>query len=410
MPLSAIEVRNAAPKDKDYKLADSGGLYLLVRAGGSKLWRYDYRAAGKRKTMALGAYPEVPLADARRKHEEARAVVRDGGDPMVARRRSDGGAQQSFEAVARLRLASRALGWSAGHVERVRRRLERNIFPRFGSKPIGEVTSDDVLEALRVIEDRGAIEAARRVKGHVSETFRFAKGLGLVGEDPTVVITEARLLRTQPRRQHRRAMQPHEFPRFLARLADSDEEEDTRDALLLTLYCATRTGETRFAAADEFQELDGETPLWRIAPERMKMKLEHLVPLAPQAAAIVRRRLGRTDGAGLLFPRKTVSGTISENTMLYALYRLGYHSKATVHGFRGSFSTILNEQTRVDTASGLQVRLFDPDWVECQLAHVERNQVRGAYNAAEYLGPRRAMMRWWADWIDAQAALGRLLG
>jgi integrase len=200
---------------------------------------------------------------------------------------------------------------------------------------------------------------------------------------------------------------------FLSKLSeDEKEEQDTKDALMLTILTAVRTDELRFARKAEFEEMDGEKPLWRIPRERMKMGREHLIPLSSQAAAIVRRRLENLpERQLLLFGRATKSGTISENTMLYGLYRLGYHSRATVHGFRRTFSTLANEATKM--VDGEEVPMWHPDWVERCLAHVPEDQVRAAYNAAEYLPQRRRLLQWWADWLGQkleEARIGRLIG
>jgi integrase len=407
MKLSATAIKNARPRQRAYKLADGGGLYLLVQPIGSKLWRYDFRLNKKRRTMALGKWPAVGLADARTRHAAAAARVARGEDPI----RADAAEQRDtrLETIFREWWAAQVSGWTDRYAGTVIRRLERNVFPELGRKPIAEVKSADVLKIVRAIEQRGAITAARRVKSYCLAAFDFAKAEGLVETNPAADI--GKLLKAKPPRKRRAALKATDLPAFLVKLRDSeDEEEDTLDAMWLTLLTAVRTVETRFAACEEFEALDkpgAET--WRISPTRMKMKNEHLVPLSRQAAAIVCRRVAKVGGRGLLFPRRTVSGVISENTMLYALYRMGYHSKATVHGFRGTFSTILNETTRQD-ASGAVVRMFDSDWIERQLAHVEEDEVRGAYNAAEWIGPRRAMLQWWADYLDRQEEIGRLLG
>jgi integrase len=197
---------------------------------------------------------------------------------------------------------------------------------------------------------------------------------------------------------------------FLLKLdQDEDEEVDTLEALWLTILTADRTVETRFADMNEFEALGTKDSLWRIPPERMKKNREHLVPLSKQADELAQRRISRLrPGQTLLFARNTRSGVISENTMLYAMYRLGYRGRATVHGFRGTFSTLANSATKM--IAGEEVRMWEPDWIEWALSHVEDNEVRAAYNSAEYLPERRRLLQWWADWLDQQLELARIIG
>lgn len=406
--LSATAVRNAKGRETDYKLSDGGGLYLLVKSTGSRLWRYDFRLGGKRRTMAIGVYPDVELASARDTHEAARKLVAAGEDPIhTVQEELD--AAPTFQETAARWLEARERGWAAENHRRIKNRLEQDVYPEIGHIPICELGSLTVLAMLRKIEARGVGETVYRIKGYVSEICGFAIGEGLCESDPTGPIDAGKLLKPKPRKQHRAALKATEFPTFLTRLADSNEEQDTIDALRLVLWTVGRTDEIRFAHRDEFEGLDGDAPLWRLSGKRMKMHLEHLVPLPRQAVPMLRRRIERVGDSGLLFERKTRSGTLSENTLLYACYRLGYHSRITVHGFRGSFSTIANEATRINDV-GEEVRMWDADWIERCLAHVEGDTVRGAYNSAEWIGPRRRLLQWWADWLDTQEHLGRFLG
>jgi integrase len=407
--LNGLVIRRLAAAERPYKRADGDGLYLLVRSrpapGGegfevaARLWRFDYCFDGLRKTLALGSWPDVGLLDARAARDAAKRQLQVGDDPGAARRvakaEAEHAPQHTFAATARRWLAARAAKWGPRYTGRVTRRVEKDLLPELGAEDVGAIEPPRLLEVIRLVEDRGAIETARRVNGYAGEIFRMAIAEGRAARDPSPDIIAG--LASKPEVKHRAALKATEFPVFLAALTASDEEEDTADALMLTLYTAVRTTETRFAAGAEFEALEDDAiALWRLSPARMKMRHEHLVPLSRQAAAIARRRVAR-HGKGLLFPRDTRSGTISENTMLYALYRLGWHSRATVHGFRGAFSTIANEAE------------WNRDWIERQLAH-RQSGVRGAYNAAEYLPGRRRLLQWWADWVDAQAVLGRFLG
>jgi integrase len=236
---------------------------------------------------------------------------------------------------------------------------------------------------------------ARRLNNHVGEIFRYAVALGVAKRDPSRDITAA--LKERPPVKHRAAMPRKELPLFFGKLEQEPLEKSTKIALLLTIYTLVRTNETRFARWSEFEDLDGKRPLWRIPPERMKMRSEHLVPLAPSVRSLL-QELQAIDLPGPhLFPGNR-KGVMSENTMLYALYRLGYHGKATVHGFRGTGSTILNESGK-----------FEPDWIERQLAHDERDQIRAAYNSAQYLKQRRIMLEWWATYLDQTRSTAALL-
>ncbi|MBX3479664.1 MAG: tyrosine-type recombinase/integrase [Caulobacter sp.] len=397
MSLTAVGVRNAKPQAKPYKMADSGGLYLLVTPKGSRLWRVDYRFDGKRKTLALGSGAEVTLVEARNLRDDARKRLREGQDPceLKARekRKVDETARAQFRSVAARWFEARKSRWVAGYAERVWRRIEDDTFGAFGDAAIDDVTSDDVLAALRAIEARGAVETARRVGNYLQDIFRFAKAERLVTSNPAADLAPA--LSTRPPPKRRASLKARDLPDFLVALEGYSGDLQTQLALKLTLLTFVRTSETRFAAWCEFEGLDGAEPLWRIPAERMKMRTEHVVPLSKQAVAVLKDLRAGWPADDLLFPAATTTGAISENTMIYALYRMGYHSRATVHGFRSTASTILNEHG------------FNRDWVERQLAHAERDEVRAAYNAAEWLPQRRKMMGWWADYLDAARTMER---
>lgn len=390
MSLTAVGVKNAKPGDKPYKLADGGGMYLLVNPNGSKLWRLDYRFDGKRRTLALGSSLDISLAEARDLRDGARKDLRTGSDPSARRKatkaRAVADAEHRFEAVAKRWFAARKARWVGGYSDRIWSRVEADVLPDLGDQAIGAVSSEDVLRALRKIEARGAIETARRVGNYVQDIFRFAKAERLVTVNPADDLGAA--LSARPPAKRRAALKAAELPGFLKRLSAYDGETSTRLALQLALLTFVRTSEIRFAAWHEFEDLEGDEPLWRIPADRMKMRTEHLVPLPPQAIAVLKdiRKLGH-DG-DMVFPAPTLAGVMSENTMIYALYRMGYHRRATVHGFRSTASTILNEQG------------FNRDWIERQLAHAERDEIRAAYNAAEWLPQRRKMMAWWASYLD----------
>jgi integrase len=275
-------------------------------------------------------------------------------------------------------------------------RMENDVFPDLGHRTIGDIEAGDLLAVIRKIEARGVIDTAKRIKNYCGEVFRYGIAEGKCKTDPSVYVRGA--LQASKPVKHRARVKMADLPVLLAKVRAYDGDALTRLALQFTILTAVRTIETRFAAWHEFEQLDGPAPLWRIGAERMKMNAEHLVPLPRQAVAVLLeiRTLG---GGEMLFAADTKSGVISENTMLYALYRMGYHSRQTVHGFRGIFSTVLNE-----TGS------FETDWIERQLSHVEEDQVRAAYNSALYLRQRTALLQYWADFIDEQTEFGALIG
>jgi integrase len=269
------------------------------------------------------------------------------------------------------------------------RRLEADIFPEMGRRPIAEIDAPEILDALRKVEARGTLETARRLRQVISAVFRFAIVERRAKRDPSADLKGA-LVPPAPA-QHHKAMPRNELPNFFRAVESYDGDARTRLALKLIVQTFVRTKELRGARWGEFENLDGAEPQWRIPAERMKKRREHIVPLSRQAVATLKelRALPGSDATPHLFPSPSRDGFISDNTLLFAMYRLGYHGRATVHGFRGMASTILNETG------------FNSDHIEMQLAHVERNKVRAAYNAAQWLPDRRRMMQWWADHLDA---------
>jgi len=392
MALSDVACRNAKPGEKPQKLSDAGGLYLYIAPTGGKLWRCDYRHDGKRRTASFGAYPHVGVAEARRRRDQLKARLVHGIDPSAAakadKRAARAAAATSFEAIAREWYAAKRPGWTAGYANRLLSRLEADVFPTFGKRPIAEIEPPEVLEAIRKVEGRGAVELAKRELQVSGQVFRFAVATGRAKRDPTRDLVGA--LKSPVRKQHHRALRREDLPGFLVALDNYDGEPRTRLALQLIVLTFVRTSELRAAEWKEFEHLDSSEPLWRIPAARMKMRFEHLVPLAPQAVAVLQALRPLCGRSPLLFPSPGKEGVMSNNTMLFALYRMGYHGRATVHGFRGVASTWLNEAG------------FPSDWIERQLAHDERNEVRGAYNSAQYLPGRRQMMREWAEYLTAQ--------
>ncbi|HEY9723527.1 MAG TPA: integrase arm-type DNA-binding domain-containing protein [Oscillatoriaceae cyanobacterium] len=391
-----MAIRRHSRPESPIKLSDGEGLHLLVQPNGSRLWRLAYRFGGKQKTLALGSYPDVSLAEARGGRRKAKAMLRQGDDPGEARKaekRAAGNEASSFEALAKRWHESQKGGWVPDYAARVLKRLEQDVFPDLGARQVASINSTDVLRVLRNVERRGAVETARRLRLYIRDVFGFAQAERLVDMNPAEGLTKA--LKARPAKVHRRALAQRELPEFLRNLKAYDGGLIAKSAIRLTLLTAARTSEVRFSTWDEFDLANEETSMWRLSPERMKVKgrtADHLVPLSRQAREVLLELRPFTGDGKYVFASDTKTGCISENTMLYGLYRMGYHNRATIHGFRRTASTILNEHG------------FNRDWIERQLAHLDRDEVRAAYNAAEYLPERRRMMQWWADYVDEMSS------
>ena len=388
MPLSDTAARQAKFTGKQQKLSDEKGLFLLITSSG-KYWRLKFRFGGKEKVLALGVYPEVSLKEARVKREEARRLLADGIDPSLARKQSKVASrlasENSFEVIAREWHQSQLARWSPIHAQRVIESLEADAFPDLGLVPVAELTAPIMLDALRKIEARGATETAGRVLQRISSVMRYAIQTGRVSYNPAQDLKGA--LRAT-KQEHRPALPRADLPEFYRRLAAEPLTPATRLAIHLLMLTMTRPGEVRFARWDEFDMARAE---WRIPAERMKMRVPHIVPLSRQALAVLEELRQISGHCELLFPsERKLTNPISENTLSYAMGRMGYKGIATPHGFRALASTILNEEG------------FDPDVIERQLAHAERNKVRAAYHRAEYLDDRRKLLQWLADFYESQ--------
>ena len=391
--LTDTAIKGAKPGNTIKKLSDGNGLTLLVYPNGSKYWVYRYRYLGKEKTLSLGIYPLVSLADARRKLFEARTLLSDGQDPSEARKEAKRqailSAENTFEAVAREWVAMKGAAWTPRYADFITNRLEKDLFPPLGARPINDITAPELLSAVRLIEKRGALDLAGRALQYSGQIFMYGIATGRAERNPAGDLKGALKTHVKKNYAHLKAI---ELPEFLQKVRAYDTRHpQTRLAVTLLLLTFVRTTELRGATWDE---LDLENAEWRIPAERMKMRRDHIVPLSHQAVSAF-RELQRLNGEWkYVFPNpyKPIK-YMSENSILYALYRMGYHSRTTGHGFRHTASTILNE-------SGL----FSGDAIERQLAHVQGNKVRGAYNHAQYLPERRKMMQWWADYLDGLAA------
>ena len=376
------------------KLTDGNGMYLLVHKNGSKYWWMDYRFEGKRKTLALGVWPETTLTKAREMRDQARILMQDKIDPLEQKKKLDRirseDHQRTFALLTEEWMKRKTSRWTEKHTSDVKRSLENHVFPDLGDRPINEIQRSEVLQVLRKLEGVNKYEATHRARQRIEAVFNFAIITGDCENNPAAGLTKAL---TPPTKKKMPSLKPEELPEFLSRLEDYKGHRLTYLAMRFMLYTFVRTKELRAAEWIEFdlKEMD---PTWKIPSERMKMRREHVVPLSSQAIEVLNKVSEISGAEKLVFPgQQNPTRPMSENTMLYALYRMGYHSRATTHGFRSVASTILNE-------SGL----WNPDSIERQLAHVETNKVRSAYDRSEHLSERRKMMQWWADHLDSMMA------
>lgn len=388
--LSDAKARNAKPRAKPYKISDGEGLFLVVMPSGSKYWRLRYFYVGKEKLLALGVYPEVSLADARDGRAQARKALAAGNDPAESKREAKRlitlRATNSFETVAREWLETREHKWAASSSRQTTARLEQHVFPKLGPRPIAEITPPDVLAMLRAVEARGTLETAHRIMRICGQIFMYAIATGRAERNPVPDLHGALKPSVS---KHYPFLKASDLRDYLKKLEAYDGSPLTKLALRCLLLSFVRTGELRAA---QWQEVDWERAEWRIPAERMKMKELHIVPLSRQTITVLKEVQKLSGVRQYVFPNyHNPAACMSENAMLFALYRMGYHSRATGHGFRSTASTILNENG------------FRADVIERQLAHGERNDVRAAYNHAEYLPERRTMMQWWADYLDELA-------
>lgn len=402
--LSDAKIRAAKPRDKAFKLTDGHRLYLEVMPGGSKLWRWSYYYCGKQKTMSLGNYPRVSLLDARLKRDEARGQLETGQDPVMAKRllveANQEAGRQTFERIARAWHDNAKGRWGSVHADDVLRSLERDVFDRIGSVPISQLTPPVILEVLKAIEKRGAVETAKRVRQRISAVFVHAIAIGLVDKDPAEKLGAV----LKPLFKGR---QPAITDLPALRQMINDAEVDfarpiTRLALRLLALTAVRPNEIRGAQWYEFENLNGKAPLWRIPAIRMKggheRKAEvggdHLVPLAPQSVEVLRALWPLSGGGDLAFPcSRHGHKPMSENALGYLLNRAGYHGHHVPHGFRAAFSTIMNEWAEREGKD------HDRKVIDLMLAHVPPEKVEGAYNRAAYLDRRRELAVVWADML-----------
>ncbi|VVE77365.1 tyrosine-type recombinase/integrase [Pandoraea sputorum] len=388
-PLTDLQVKKAKPTDKPYRLADGKGLYLQVMPNGSKYWRMKYRFDGKEKVASFGIYPETTLAEAREACLSTRRELSTGSDPSMqkkeVRRARAIAATSTFESVAREWYENQQVGWTTVYAGKVLKSLEIDVFPRIGERQISSIEAPDMLEIVRTIESRGVRETAIRALQRSRAVFQYGIMTGRCARNPAADIDPETVLKRSPGVKHMARVPASDIPKLLRDIDAYQGDMVTKLALKFMALTFVRTTEMIRAEWSEFT-LNG-NPEWRIPPERMKMREPHIVPLSEQAVAIL-DELKVINGHRMhVFHSVQGKGPISNNTMLFALYRMGYKGRMTGHGFRGLAATVLRENG------------FSRDVVDRQLAHAERNQVTAAYVHAEYLGERREMMRWWANFL-----------
>jgi integrase len=392
MPLNDATIRAAKASEKQQKLFDGNGLFLLVMKNGTKTWRLKYRFQGKEKLISLGTYPLVSLKDARERAIEARKTLDNGVDPSAARKQEKSATLNTFESVAREWHERQATKWSALYTKNVINRMQHNLFPVIGSLPVNEVTAPQILAILRKVEARGTIATAHALKQVCSSIFRYAIATGRAERDPAADLRGAL---APDVKKHRPALtEPERVGRLMHAIYNYQGSLTVRSALKLMAMTFCRTTEIRLA---EWREIDFEEKLWRIPAERMKMRRDHLVPLSAQAIAVLEKMRTFSGKDPYVFPSYySDSMPFGKTALEKAIRAMGFEKdEMCPHGFRSMASTLLNELG------------YNADWIERQLAHVPHGQVRGIYNRAEYLPERRRMLQEWADYLDTLRAKAR---
>ncbi|MGG7889346.1 tyrosine-type recombinase/integrase [Klebsiella aerogenes] len=386
MPLNDMQIRRAKPEAKAYTLGDGQGLSLLIEPNGSKSWRFRYRFAGKPKMISLGVYPTITLADARSRRDDARKLVAEGKNPSEVRKEQKVALQteseSAFEKIATEWHQMKSAKWSEGYASDIMEAFQNDIFPYVGTRPVGEIKPLELLNVLRKIEKRGALEKMRKVRQRCSEVFRYAIATGRAEFNPAADLSSALEVHQT---NHFPFLKADEIPDFLRALDGYTGSRLVLIATKLLMITGVRTIELRAALWSEF---DLDNAIWEIPAERMKMRRSHLVPLSTQALDLLNELKIMTGNYRYVFPgRNDPNKPMSEASINQVIKRIGYNRRITGHGFRHTFSTTLHEQG------------FESSWIEIQLAHVDKNKIRGTYNHALYLEKRMSMMQYYSDVI-----------
>ncbi|WP_148250890.1 tyrosine-type recombinase/integrase [Raoultella terrigena] len=386
MPLNDMQIRRAKPEAKAYTLGDGQGLSLLIEPNGSKSWRFRYRYAGKPKMISLGVYPTITLADARSRRDDARKLVAEGKNPSEVRKAQKIALQteseSAFEKIATEWHQMKSTKWSEGYASDIMEAFKNDIFPYVGTRPIGEIKPLELLNVLRKIEKRGALEKMRKVRQRCSEVFRYAIATGRTEFNPAADLSSALEVHQS---NHFPFLKADEIPEFLRALDSYTGSRLVQIATKLLMITGVRTIELRAALWSEF---DLDNAIWEIPAERMKMHRSHLVPLSTQALDLLNELKMMTGNYRYVFPgRNDPNKPMSEASINQVIKRIGYGGKVTGHGFRHMMSTILHEHG------------FESSWIELQLAHVDKNSIRGTYNHAQYIEKRKSMLQLYANYI-----------
>ncbi len=390
--LTDAAIRKAKAASKAYKLSDSGGLHLYVSPSGGKLWRLKYRFGGKEKLLSLGKYPDVSLGDARSKRDWARQMLTNGRDPGLFKYKADGADEaQKFETIAREWHKIQSAKWSDEHAARIIKSLEAEVFEELGQHNIKDITPPQVLDLIRGIEGRGALVIARKIRQRMSAVFVYAIASGKGDADPAAIIKGAMAPQIQEKQP---AVTDLDEARKILKAAEATNAHPaTMLGLRLLALTVVRSSELRGARWPEFEDLDGDEPLWRIPAERMKgakgKKREHVVPLSTQAVEVIQALKTLHGRCDFVLPSSRSSQKpMSENALGYLLNRAGYYSRHVPHGWRSTFSTVMNE------AFPREQQIIDS-----MLAHVIKDKVEAVYNRSSHLKRRRELAQVWADML-----------
>ncbi|MGV2934744.1 tyrosine-type recombinase/integrase [Providencia sp. AGC89] len=388
MKLTVKQIDSSKPKEKDYKLSDGGGLYLLVKTNGGKYWRLKYRIDGKEKLLAIGIYPTVTLADARRKRDDAKRLLADGIDPNQQRKEQKQASKidsvNTFKNIALEWYEGRKDRWSVGYRDDMMDAFEKDVFPYIGNRPIAEIKPMELLEVLSIMEKRGATEKLKKVRQRCGEVWKYAIITGRAEYNPAPDLASAFV---PHKREHYAHLSVSELPEFLSSIDKYMGSQIVRVALRVLILTGVRPGELRKA---EWSEINFDTGVWEIPAEKMKMRRPHIVPLSEQVIDLLKQIHPISGSYQYIFPSRTdYRKHISDMALNTMIRRMGYSGRATGHGFRHTMSTILHEQG------------YNTAWIETQLAHVDKNSIRGTYNHAQYIDGRREMLQWYADYMGA---------
>ncbi len=382
--LTDTKLKSLKAKEKNYKVSDSNGLYIQVRTTGSKLWKQKYRYNGKEKMLSHGKYPHISLTEARALRDQALTDIQHDIDPAKKKRIEKINQKKTFGEIAQEWHEKMSVNWKPIHSKKVWRQLEADVLPYIKDEPIDKITTIDLLEILRRIEKRGALDIASRQRQRCEAIFKLAILTERATHNPASQLVG--VLKTK-KVQHRKALDRKDLPAFFHTLESFDSHIIVKLATKMLIHTFVRTGELRFATWDEF---DFEERMWLIPAERMKMDTDHFIPLTDQTIELLEQLKEHNGNRKHVFASPTrPKQPLSENAILNLLYRMGYKNKATGHGFRATASTILNEMG------------YNPDAIERQLAHAERNKIRAAYNRSEYLDERVILMKDWSKFIDS---------